>query len=127
MIASLILAAGLAAHPAPMFAGKCEVSKLWGTVVPTIPMEQQRHVVFAQGKQFYWNSRLMTIERAVAEIGPEMADGNDILVIDASVGKCAQVKELAAALEGPAACTPERCFVSSTPVPPRKPPEEPKP
>lgn len=124
MIASLILMAGLGAHPAPMM-GKCAVSKLWGTTVPTIPMEQERHLVFAQGKLLYWNSRLMTVERAVAEIGPEMANGGDILVIDASAGKCAVVQQLAAALEGPAACTPERCFVSSVPVPARKAPEEP--
>ena len=65
------------------------------------------------------------MERAVADIGPEMADGRALLVLDASGGKCAVVKELAAAIEGPAACTPERCFVSSVPVPPRKPPAEP--
>jgi hypothetical protein len=123
MIASLILMAGAAASPMPML-GKCEVSKLWGTELPAdIPMEQQRQLIHVQGKQLYWNTRLMTVARAVTDIAPDVAQG-DLLVIDASEGKCPVVKELAAAIEAPAACTPERCFVSSKAVPARRAPKE---
>ena len=125
MTGSLILAASIAAaYPAPL--AKCEVSKLWGTELPaSIPMEQQRQLIHVQGKQLYWNTRLMTVERAVTEIAPDVA-GGDLLVIDASTAKCATVKELAAAIEGPAACTPERCFVSSKSVPMRRAPKAPE-
>ncbi|MCW3848274.1 hypothetical protein OF829_13595 [Sphingomonas sp. LB-2] len=127
MIGSLILASAAfaATPPAPMLGG-CAVSRLWGTTLPaSMPADQERHVVHVQGKQIFWNSRLMTVERAAAEIGANMADGRDLLVIDASMAKCAVVKTLAAALEGPAACTPERCFVTAKPIPARKLPEEP--
>lgn len=125
MIGSLILMAGLtAAHPAPLLAGKCKVSKLWGTTVPAeIPMEQQRHLIHVQGKQIFWNTRAITQDRAVAEVGAEMAQGSDMLVIDASAAKCATVEALAAAIEGPAACTPERCFVTDKSLPPRTEPK----
>lgn len=125
MIGSLLLAsAALAAAPAPL--GGCDVSKLWGTTLPAeIPVEQQRHLVHVQGKQFFWNGTKRTVERIVTELGPEMAQGSDMLVIDASTAKCGSVRELASALETPAACTPERCFVSTKTVPARKKPETP--
>ena len=123
MIGSLLLTAALSTAPAPMF-GECKVSAQWGTTLPaTMPDDQQRHVIHVQGKQIYWNGYPMTVERVVRDVGGEMADGRDMLVIDASSAKCGTVTELAAALEGPAACTPERCFVSSKPVPARKKPE----
>jgi len=128
MIGSILLTSmALAAHPVPTFGapllGGCPVSKLWGTQPPAeMPAEQDRHVIHVQGKQLYWNSLLVSVERAVAEVGPDMAQGSDMLVIDASTAKCAVVKELAAAIEGPAACAPERCFVSSEPVTARKKP-----
>lgn len=125
MIGSLMLMASFAAAtPAPLL-GECKVSNLWGTTLPAeIPMEQQRQLIHVQGKQIYWNTRLMPVDRAVAEIAPDVAAG-DMLVIDASSAKCGTVTELAAAIEGPAACAPERCFVSSKPVPPRRKPEAP--
>lgn len=120
MIESILLASMALTAPAP-FMGKCEVSAMWGSTLPeTIPTEQQRHVVQVQDKQIYWNGRRMTTERLVSDLAPDMADGSDMLVIDASTAKCTVVKELAAALEGPAACTPERCFVSAKTVPKRK-------
>ena len=127
MIASLLLMAGLgAAHPAPLHLAKCEVSKLWGTALPAeMPEDQDRHVLLVQDKRIYWNTRSVTVERAVAEIGPDMAIGTDLLVIDASDAKCATVRQLADAIEGPAACTPARCIVSAKMVPPRTAPKTP--
>ena len=126
MIGSLILMAGFAAAPPPPMLGGCAVSKLWGTELPaTMPAEQERQVLQVQGKQIYWNSQLMSVARIVTDVAPEVAQG-DMLVIDASGAKCALVKELATAIEGPAACTPERCIVSAKPVPKRKAPEVPE-
>lgn len=130
MIASILLASLSLAPPPPPpppMLGGCAVSKLWGTEVPQVmPADQDRHTISVQGKQIYWRGRAVTVERAVAEVSPDMALGSDMLVIDASSAKCDVVKALAAAMEGPAACAPERCFVSSKPVPKRKDPEEPK-
>jgi hypothetical protein len=133
MIGSIFLASAmLAAHPAPSMPapmlGGCTASKLWGTVLPEIPMEQDVHIVHVQAKQIFWNTRLMTVERLVNSIVPEMADGHDWLIIDASAAKCGSAQEVAAALEGPVGCTPERCFIVSKSVPMRKdPPETPAP
>ena len=125
MIVSLILTAAFAAAPPPPMLGGCAVSKLWGTELPAeMPADLERQVLQVQGKQIYWNSRLMSVERTVADVAPDVAQG-DMLAIDASGAKCAVVKALAAAIEGPAACTPERCIVSSKPVPKRKAAEEP--
>lgn len=129
MIGSFLLASAMfAAPPAPpMMMGGCAVSKLWGTQMPAeIPLEQDRHVVQVQGKQIFWDGRLVTTDRVVAEVGPDMAQGSDMLVIDASTAKCAVVTTLAAALEGPSACTPARCFLSMKPVSPRKKPDAPE-
>ena len=126
MILTLILTAAFAPAPPPPMLGGCPVSKLWATALPAeLPADQERQVLQVQGKQIYWNGRLMTVERAVADIAPDVAQG-DMLVIDASGGKCAVVKSIAAAIEGPAACTPERCIVSSKAVPKRKAPDEPE-
>jgi hypothetical protein len=127
MIGSLLLTSlSLAAAPAPALApmGACAASKLWAGVLPAeMPVEQQRHLLHVQGKQIFWNGTKRSVERIVTELGPEMAQGSDMLVIDASTAKCGTVRELATALEGPAGCTPERCFVSTKTVPARKKPE----
>ena len=126
MIGPLMLMASFAAAPPAPLLGDCKVSNLWGTTLPAdIPVDQQRQLLHVQGKQIFWNTRAITPERAVAEIAADVAQG-DMLVIDASSGKCGTVSELAAAIEGPAACAPERCFVSSKPVPVRRKPDAPK-
>ena len=127
MIGSFLLASAMfAAAPPPPMLGGCTASKLWGTELPAaMPVEQERQILQVQGKQIYWNSRLMTVERAVADVAPDVAQG-DMLVIDASNAKCALVRQIATAIEGPAACTPERCIVSSKAVPKRRAPVVPE-